>query len=79
MERSHTSIIPLSLIFTANASGFSFLPLHSLQGVSNMNRFSHSLFASDSVSKNIRCKLFSTPSKLSEYSQYESLDFDSYL
>ena len=66
------------LIFTASASGFSFLPWHVKHGVSLMNCFNHSLLDSESVSMNFRCRLFNTPSNASVYSQIVSLVFASY-
>ena len=72
-------MIPLSFILTARDSGFSFLPLHALQGVSRMNCFNHSRFDSDSVSIKTRCKFASTPSNALVYCQDESPDFERYL
>ena len=76
--KSQTSIIPKSLILTASDSGFSFLPLQTLQGVSRMNRFSHSRFDSESVSMKTRCKFTSTPSNALVYFQEESPDLERY-
>ena len=69
-------MIPLSLILTARDSGFSFLPLQSLQGVSLMYCFNHSRFDSESVSIKTRCKFANTPSNALVYCQEESPDFE---
>src|SRR3989338_6675548 len=79
MDKSQTSIIPLSLTLTANDSGFNFFPLHTVQGVSRMNCFSHSRFDSESVSIKERWRLDNTPSNTLVYCQEESPDLELYL
>ena len=78
IDKSHTSIIPKSLIVTARDSGFSFLPLHVVQWVSRINCLSHSRFDSESVSRKTRWRFTSTPSNALVYFHEESPDLELY-
>src|SRR3970040_3011907 len=79
IDKSQTSIIPLSLILTAKDSGFNFFPLQTVKGVSRMNCFSHARFDSESVSIKERWRLNNTPSNALVYCQEESPDLELYL
>src|SRR5262245_33680414 len=79
MDKSHTSIIDLSEIFTARASARSLLPPQDSQCLSRMNCIKASRFDSDSVSRNVRSRLGMTPSNLPLYSHLLPEWRDSYL
>src|SRR5690242_3502741 len=78
MEKSHTSIIDFSFIFTASASLVNLLPLQKLQGVSRMNFLRSSRFDSESVSTKFLFRFGITPLKVLVYCHLESVVWDSY-